>query len=38
VAEFGPLVMEPISEIIEAGYHDALKELPAHEDKLKTLL
>ncbi len=38
VAEFGLLAWERLDEIIEAGYRYAMKELPAHEDKLKSVL
>ena len=38
VAEFGLLAWERLDEIIEAGYRYAMKELPVHEDKLKSVL
>ncbi len=38
VAAFGLLAWDQLDEITEAGYRYAMKELPVHEAKLKTLL
>ena len=37
MTEFGVLAWERLDDIVEAGYRHAMKELPAHEDRLKSL-